>query len=104
MPVTFTTNAPNSTVSFAYTAPTLKLKAVLEDAAHKLFNMGRGDHGTKESPIVWGDLADQEKLNILQKHIKDIVSGMAKQYIIDTDLDVARAQAIADSSSEHDLG
>ena len=64
-------------VSFNYTATTAKIVSVLSDASEALFDRGLGDHGSEEAPIVFADLTNQDKLDIVDGYLKDIIVNMA---------------------------
>lgn len=74
---TFTIDNGNTTVNFDYTATNAKIQALVSDAAEALFDRGRGDHGTEESPIVFEDLSNQDKLDLVDDYIKDVIIDMA---------------------------
>ena len=79
----FITDNGNTTVSFAYKATTAKIVSVLSDASESLFKNGRGDHGSEEEPIVFADLSNTEKLDIVDDYIKDIIVNRANQFKLD---------------------
>ena len=54
------------TVRFEYTADLTKVQTVIGDAAHYLFD----NQGGEQSPIAFGDLTNQDKLNLVDAHIK----------------------------------
>ena len=66
-----------ATVAFSYTATTAKIVEVLSDASEALFDRGLGDHGDEETPIVFADLSNQDKLDIVDGYIKDVIVNMA---------------------------
>ena len=100
----FIVNNGTTTLRLDYTATTAKIQAVSSDAVHILWDRGRGDHGTDDEPIVWGDLSNQDKVDILYDYIKDTIMGLGKEYTVKTDKDAATTQALLDHASEHDLG
>ena len=65
MPAEFIVDGNQTTVIFSHTAPTEKVKATLFIVAKKLFERGLGEHGDEENPIVFDDLSNQEKLDIV---------------------------------------
>ena len=79
---TFTTADGNTKISFEYTATTAKIVEVLSDASEALFDRGRGDHGTEETPIVFADLSNTDKLDIVDEYIKDTVVNMANDKLL----------------------
>ncbi len=69
-----------ATVAFSYTATTAKIVEVLSDASEALFDRGLGDHGTKEAPIVFADLSNQDKMDLVDKYLKDVIVNMANDF------------------------
>jgi hypothetical protein len=60
-----------------------KVQKGYESAAHYLWNRGYGDHGTEETPIVWNDLTNQEKLNLVHAYLIQIIREMARTYLVE---------------------
>ncbi len=81
-----------TTVNFDYTATTAKIVAVIGDTAEALFDRGRGDHGTEEEPIVFGDLSNQDKLDIVDEYVKDVIVNMANQKLLDKAKDAVEVE------------
>jgi len=100
----FTTANGNTTVTFDYTAPTDKVVLVVGDCSHYLFDKGYGDHGTQEEPIEFEDLTNQQKLDIVSKHLKNVIMDAAKTYASVKAQDDAREQAVVDATNNYDLG
>ena len=73
----FTVNGTNTKISFEATALTTVIQNIVGSASEYLFNKGAGDHGTTEAPKVFADLTNQEKLDIVGKHLKQIILDMA---------------------------
>jgi len=82
MSATVTTDNGNTTVSFAYTATTEKIVSVIGDCSESLFDRGRGDHGDEETPIVFDDLSNQDKLDLVDAYIKDVIINMANAKLL----------------------
>jgi hypothetical protein len=76
----FTVSGGNTTVTFEYTALTAKVQDVVGDASHLLWDRGYGDHGTEESPILFADLTNQQKLNIVDLHVKNVMLDLANTF------------------------
>ena len=72
-----------ATVAFSYTATTAKIVEVLSDASEALFDRGLGDHGDEETPIVFDDLSNQDKLDLVDAYIKDVIINMANTKQLD---------------------
>ena len=79
---TVTTADGLTSVSFKYTATTAKIVAVVGDASEMLFDRGLGDHGDEETPIVFADLTNKEKLDIVDGYIKDVIVNMANAKLL----------------------
>ena len=79
---TFTTADGLTSVSFKYTATTAKIVAVVGDASEMLFDRGLGDHGDEETPIVFDDLSNQDKLDLVDAYIKDVIINMANAKLL----------------------
>ena len=80
---TFKVDGTKTKVSFEYEALTAKIQSVVSDCAESLFKNGRGDHGSEEEPIVFADLSNTEKLDIVDDYIKDIIVNRANQFKLD---------------------
>lgn len=77
---TFVVDGSNTKVTFEYTALTTMVLDVVGDAAEYLFDKGFGDHGNEENPIVFADLTNQEKLNLVDAHVKSVVMALANTF------------------------
>ena len=89
MAVTYTANGGITTVKHEFKGATTKLKKAYNSASHYLFDHGKGDHGTEESPIVFDDLTDQDKADIVHAHLMQVVKDAAKTYLITNAKDTA---------------
>ena len=76
----FTVDDGNTTVTFEYTAETAKIQSIVGDAAEYLFGKGYGDHGSEEEPVVFDDLTNQEKLDIVDEYVKKVVVDCANTF------------------------
>jgi len=81
MPITPTLDGDNVTITATWTGLLTVVQRTVDDAAHYLFNMGRGDHGTEEEPRIFTDLSNQEKLDLVYNHITQVVKDMADDYV-----------------------
>jgi hypothetical protein len=88
---TFTVNGANTTIKFEYTALTTTILSIVGSAAEYLWNHGYGDHGTVEIPILFTSLTNQEKLNLVDTHLKQVVIGLANTFKSVKAQDIARA-------------
>ena len=94
MAATFKVEGTDLRVTFTYIAPLAKMQEVSEDAAHYLWDHGYGDHGTEEAPIVFDDLTNNQKLALLDYHVRKVIIEVAKDYHVN-DLQLqARLDAI----------
>lgn len=74
---TFTTTGDNTTITFKYTGLTTVIQNIVGDAAEYLWNHGYGNHGTEESPIVFSSLTNQQKLDLVGEHVKNVIINEA---------------------------
>lgn len=91
-------------VRFEYTANATKAQATIEDASHLLWDRGWGDHGTELDPIVYDELSNQAKLDIVDVYVKKDILDMARNYLSTSGANAARDQAEQDANDNHDLG
>ena len=82
-------------VSFEFTADTTKVQTVIGDAAHWLWG------GTEED---WALLSNQDKLDLVDKHIKDQVIKIATVYLRSAGEAEAREAAEQTALDDYDLG
>lgn len=80
MASSFTVVNGNTTIDFNYTAATATIQAIVGDCAERLWNAGMGDHGTDQSPILFSSLNNNQKLAIVEDHIKNVVVEMANTH------------------------
>lgn len=97
---TFSVSNGNTTVAFEWTAATDTVQSVVGDAAEYLWDKGYGDHGTDEEPIVFDDLTNQEKLDIVDVYIKKVIVDLANTHKSVKAQDEARA---TEAASEYSL-
>jgi len=67
-------------ISFEYQADATKVQDIVGACAEYLFEHGYGDHGTEEEPIVFEDLNNNQKLSLLDKHIRDVILNLANTH------------------------
>lgn len=101
MTVTITGTGTTRTITYAKTALTAKITNTSDRAAHGLFDMGLGNHGTPLAPRVYADLTNAEKYAMLDKYITETLAGLAYTYHVANAVDTARATAI--STADFDL-
>lgn len=100
MSAQFQLDGSNTIVTFEYEALTAKIQDIVGGASEYLWDKGKGDHGTDETPIVFGDLTNQQKLNIVDEYVKDSIVSLANTYKSNEAQDAARE---LEAASEHTL-
>jgi len=100
MALTRTISNGNATYTFKYTAVTAVIDKKADQAAHYLFDVGYGDHGTDESPKTYEMLTPAEKLAILDKHVLQVILDASKAYRVNADMDASRQSAIDAEENE----
>ena len=100
MALTRTVNGSNATYKFLYTATTAIMDKKADQAAHYLFDIGYGDHGTEEVPKTYDMLTATEKRAILDKHVLQVILDASKAYRVNADTSVSRQSAIDAEESE----
>ncbi len=89
----FTVNGTNTTITFEYTAPTTKVQAIVLAAARYFYDLDAVD---VPPTTPFDSLTNQQKLDILDRHIRRLVNEAARQANISTAIAVASAAADAD--------
>jgi hypothetical protein len=77
MTAKFTVSGLNTTITFTFTALTAQIQSIVGGCAEYLFNIGMGPHGTQEKPILFTDLTNQQKLDLVDEHLKRVVLDAA---------------------------
>ncbi len=80
MAAAFEVDGNNLMIKFEYAGPLAKTQEVAVAAAHYLWEHGYGDHGTDEEPILFDDLSNNEKLVLIDKHVKRVIMDAAHTY------------------------
>jgi hypothetical protein len=93
MTARFIVAAPNVTVEFTYISTIAKAQSAIGNAAHYLWIDDYGDHGTPAAPITWEQLTNQQKLNIVDVYLRQVILEKAKVYALTAAADAARAAA-----------
>jgi hypothetical protein len=73
----FTVSGTSTTITFAYTALTAQVQSIVGGCAEYLWDHGYGDHGTQEIPILFASLTNQQKLDLVDEHLKRVVLDAA---------------------------
>lgn len=103
MALTRTLNQPTTGQTryrFDYSATTAIIDKKADQAAHYLFDVGRGNHGTPQAPRVYADLSLAEKLVILDAHVLSVILEASKSYVANLNANTARDAAIAAEDGE----
>jgi hypothetical protein len=77
MTAKFTVSSTSTTITFTFTAPTGQIQSIVGGAAECLWNVGYGNHGTDEVPILFSSLTNQQKLDLVDEHLKRVVLDAA---------------------------
>lgn len=85
---------------FQYSATTAIIDKKADQAAHYLFDIGMGNHGTPEAPKTYADQTAAEKLVILDKFVLSTILDASKSYKANADQKVARDAAIVAEDGE----
>ena len=73
----FDVNGTDTTINFSWTAPTDKITSIVGDCSEYIFNHGYGNHGTEEIPILFEDLTNNQKLSLVEDHLKQVIINSA---------------------------
>jgi hypothetical protein len=76
----FTISGDQTTITFSWTAPTEKIVSIVGDCSEYLFDHGYGDHGTEEEQIVFADLNNNQKLQLVEAHLKDVIINASNTF------------------------
>ena len=76
----FTVIGTDTKITFEWTALTAKIQSIVGDCAEYLWNLGYGNHGTEEAPIVFDDLNNNQKLKLVEEHLKDVQVNAANTH------------------------
>lgn len=99
----FVVDGDQVTVTFEYEADLTKAQLAISDAAHLLWDRGRGNHGEPEAPIVFADLTNQEQLNIVDTYVRQNILDLAKTHSYDEAQQAAREQVAEDVEVDYEL-
>jgi hypothetical protein len=69
----------NRTITYAKTAPSAKMLDLGEKAAQRIWNMGFGEHGTFESPVLFSQLSNAQKMVVLDEYLTHILRQAAHE-------------------------
>ena len=89
---TFVVNGSNTTVSFAYTATTTKVQAIVLAAARHFYDVEA--LGPNPPSIPFGSLTNQQKLDYIDLFVKRLINEAAREQKM--------AEAIAAAAADAD--
>ena len=76
----FTVSGTDTKITFEWTALTEKIVSIVSDCAEYLWNHGYGNHGTEEAPILFDDLNNNQKLALVEAHLKDVIINASNTF------------------------
>jgi hypothetical protein len=87
------------TLRFEWTLPIVDALSIVGDCAEYLWNHGYGDHGTEEAPILFANITDQQKVDIVDRHFADVAVNAANTFKSQKAQEAARASEDAHKHS-----
>ena len=76
----FTIIGDKTKITFEWESLTTLIQSIVGDCAEYLFNHSYGDHGTEEAPILFGDLNNNQKLALVEAHLKDVIINASNTF------------------------
>ena len=76
----FTVSGTDTKITFEWTALTEKIISIVGDCAEYLWNHGYGDKGTEEIPILFENLTNNQKLSLVEDHLKQVIINAANTH------------------------
>ena len=96
----FTIDGTDTTITFSWTALTENIISIVGDCSEYLWEHGYGDHGTEETPIVFDDLNNNQKLALVEAHLKDVIINASNTFKSVRAQDAAR---LLEAENEYEL-
>ena len=96
----FTISGTETTITFSWTALTEKIVSIVSDCSEYLWEHGMGDKGTEEAPILFDDLNNNQKLALVEAHLKDVIINASNTFKSIKAQDAARD---AEELNKHEL-
>ena len=96
----FTTIGTKTKITFEYEHDTAMIVSVVDDCAEYLWEHGYGDKGTEEAPIVFDDLNNNQKLALVEAHLKDVIINAANTH---KSIEAQEAARDAEELTKHQL-
>ena len=81
MTASFDVTGQDVLFKFEYSTNVKRAVATVDAAVRELWDRGWGNHGTGEDEILFEDLTNQQKLNILDDYVLKSIRGLAKTHI-----------------------
>ena len=101
MTAKFTVSGADTTITFTYTATTAKMQAVIGDCSEYLWDHGYGNHGTMEAPELYSALTNNQKLALVDTHIRRVILDAANT---NKSLKAQTVARDAEELAKHDMG
>ena len=98
----FQTTNGTTKVKFIFTADTAKVNSVILDAAAHLWKEETDKNGVVTNPF--DQATNQEKLDVVDAHVKTVILNLAKTFKSNLDQVAARELAETNASTNYDLG
>ena len=76
----FTISGTDTKITFEWTALTAKIVSIVGDCAEYLWEHGYGDKGSEEEPIVFADLNNNQKLQLVEAHLRDVIINASNTF------------------------
>ena len=76
----FTVSGTDTTITFSWTAKTTLITSIVGDCSEYLWNHSYGDHGTTEVPILYSSLSNNQKLALVEAHLKDVIINASNTF------------------------
>jgi hypothetical protein len=76
-----------------------KTQRRLDLAAEYLWSMGKGDHGTEESPVLFSSLTKKQRLSLVSDYLENVITDAGKTI----KLIQAQQEAASEASADYDI-
>ena len=76
----FTIIGDKTKITFEWESLTTLIQSIVGDCAEYLFNHSYGDHGTEEAPTLFDDLNNNQKLALVEAHLKDVIINASNTF------------------------
>jgi len=96
----FTVIGTETKITFEWTALTAKIQSIVGDCSEYLWNHGLGDHGTTEVPILYSSLSNNQKLALVEAHLKDVIINAANTH---KSVEAQEAARLLEEQNKHQL-